>query len=220
LEYVPLDVAVPASFSPYRQAPIAAWAKDGKIALALNRLGEILVFRDGKLLFARRAGVWHFLTHEPVLAQMGGYHPNVRRAIYESCLNAPCARTGACVGLIGGEYASKWREIVPSEDDHLDAMKSTKTQALAQVVQGKLFQDLDRRLRQELLAIDGATLVSHKGRVLAVGAILKIPGGSTGGGRLAAAKALSGYGLGIKVSQDGSIRGFRQENAEPKFVVM
>ena len=44
----------------------------------------------------------------------------------------------------------------------------------------------DRRLRQELAAIDGATVLSFEGDVLAVGAIVKIPGGSAGGGRLAA----------------------------------
>jgi len=79
---------------------------------------------------------------------------------------------------------------------------------------------LDRRLRQELVAIDGATLIDHKGTILAVGAILKIAGGSTGGGRLAAAKALSKLGVGIKVSQDGGITGFHDGNAEPKFIVM
>jgi hypothetical protein len=86
------------------------------------------------------------------------------------------------------------------------------------------FQELDRRFRQELLAIDGATLIGHDGTVLAVGAILKIEGGSTGGGRLAAAQTLSQYGLGIKVSQDGPIQGFRSEPgvlpSEPVFSVM
>lgn len=79
---------------------------------------------------------------------------------------------------------------------------------------------MDRRLRQELMAIDGATVLSHDGELLAVGAILKIPGGSTGGGRLAAAKALGKLGLGIKVSQDGGITGFRLGQSEPAFSLM
>ena len=84
----------------------------------------------------------------------------------------------------------------------------------------KTFQDLDRRLRQELVAIDGATLVDHKGTILAVGAILRIDGGSAGGGRLAAAIALSKLGVGIKVSQDGGIAGFHDGSDHPKFSVM
>ena len=52
------------------------------------------------------------------------------------------------------------------------------------------------------------------------GAILKIPGGSTSGGRLAAAKTLKDLGLGIKVSQDGGITGYRVGRNEPAFQVM
>lgn len=44
----------PASFCPLRQSAIAGWTTSGanQIALSLNRLGEILVFRNGQLLFA------------------------------------------------------------------------------------------------------------------------------------------------------------------------
>jgi len=88
------------------------------------------------------------------------------------------------------------------------------------VVGNKPFQNLDRRLRQELVAIDGATLIDYQGKVLAVGAILQIPGGSAGGGRLAAAKALSSLGVGIKVSQDGGILGFHDGNNDATFFIM
>jgi len=56
--------------------------------------------------------------------------------------------------------------------------------------------------------------------LLAVGAILKIPGGSSGGGRLAAAIELSKLGLGIKVSQDGGILMFHDGKKEPIISVM
>ena len=60
-------------------------------------------------------------------------------------------------------------------------------------------------------------LIDYKGMILAVGAILHIEGGSTGGGRLAAAKGLAKLGLGIKVSQDGPIQGFRETELGPAF---
>jgi hypothetical protein len=63
-------------------------------------------------------------------------------------------------------------------------------------------------VRAELLALDGATIIDHLGALLAVGAIVQIQAGSTGGGRLAAAKTLAGLGLGVKISQDGQVRGF------------
>jgi hypothetical protein len=81
-------------FAPYRQSAIANWAYNGKVALVLNRLGEILILKDGKLLFARRSGRWHFLTHESISAQMGGpQNLELRQAVYESCLDASFART-------------------------------------------------------------------------------------------------------------------------------
>lgn len=209
------------SFAPLRQGFIANWASEGRVALALNRLGEILVFKDRMLLFARRSGKWHFLTHEPVLTQMRRPDGSeVRRAVYESCLDASFARTGACVGVITSAYQLTWKNVAPEVEDYLADCKSVKTKTISKMVQGKPFQDLDRRLRQEMLAIDGATILDHKGKVLAVGAILKISGGSVGGGRRAAAVALSRFGLGIKVSQDGEILIFHDGNEEPKVSLM
>jgi hypothetical protein len=208
-------------YAPYRLAGIAGWSTPGRIALVLNRAGEILIFRDQQLRFARRAGQWHFLTHTPVITQMG--RPDdleVRKAVYSTCLDASFARTGACIGVVTSGHANDWQEVAVSSKDYLDPAQSPKAKVLAAIVGAKKFQQLDRRLRQELVAIDGATLVDHKGTVLAVGAILKIPGGSAGGGRLAAAKALSTLGLGIKVSQDGRITGFHDANDDPRFMVM
>lgn len=212
--------AVP-EFAPYRMGAIAAWATDGKIALVLNRTSEILIFKDKQLRFVRRGGHWHFLTHAPVLTQMGRPDEHaVRQAVYETCLDASFARTGACIGVVISNHAQKWKTVAVCDNDHLKLEQSAKTKFLSPVVGEKKFQDLDRRLRQELVAVDGATLIDHTGTILAVGAILKIPGGSTGGGRLAAAKALSKLGLGIKVSQDGKITGYHDGKDEPKFMVM
>ncbi|TLM66286.1 MAG: hypothetical protein FDZ69_06505 [Deltaproteobacteria bacterium] len=219
-ESLPLPETTP-SFTPYRQGQIAAWASGGRIALVLNRLGEILVFKDQQLLFARRSGVWHFLTHRPILTQMARPdREEVRLAIYESALDASFARTGACIGVVTSRHMRIWQGVAPKTDDHLDATEPPKARALAKMVDGQLFQNLDRRLRQELLAIDGATMLSPTGKILAVGAILRVDGGSSGGGRLAAAKALSSLGLGIKVSQDGGIKGFHDGNDEASFLIM
>jgi len=211
------------SFCPMRQTHIADWTtrKHTRLALSLNRLGEILIFREEEMLFARRSGRWHFLTHSPVISQMNVPRDMaLRTAIYETCLDASFARTGACIGVMSGENESGWRSIVVQDDDHLEVNSSQKARALNAVIRGKTFKQLDRRTRQELSAIDGAMVLSHQGKIHAVGAILKIEGGSTGGGRLAAAKALGKLGLGVKVSQDGGISGFRGKAAEPVFRVM
>lgn len=213
-----------ASFCPYRHASIADWTADDehkrRVAMILNRVGEILICRDKQLLFARRSGKWHFLTHGPLITQMGTPHDSkIRTAVYETCLDASFARTGACIGIVSSSQIGNWKQVVVSEDDYLAKPTSMKSAAIARIVGSKKFHALDRRLRQELVAIDGATVISHKGDILSVGAILKIPGGSTGGGRRAAAQALARLGLGIKVSQDGSITGFRL-SPEPAFALM
>ena len=144
----------------------------------------------------------------------------IREAIYETCLDASFARTGACIGVVSSSRSAHWTKIVVNEGDHIQLSQSIKARAVSRMIRHKKFQQLDRRLRQELSAIDGATVISHDGTILAVGAILKIPGGSSGGGRLAAAKALSSVGLGIKVSQDGGITGFRSGLSKPAFQIM
>lgn len=224
------SLAVPSPlpmYAPHRLAPIAEWTdgKKGRVAIALNRTGEILVMRDGQLVFTRRGGRWHFLTHEPVITQMKCPHDHdVRKAVYASCLDASFARTGACVGIMTSGDSWKLSKVAPKVEDHIQKQKSPKARLIKRMVGEKKFHEIDRRLRQELLAIDGATIIDHEGIVLAVGAILRIEGGSSGGGRLAAAIELSKYGTGIKVSQDGGIRGFyrcaSQADVKPAFFVM
>ena len=68
--------------------------------------------------------------------------------------------------------------------------------------------------------VGGTTVIDHHGNLLAVGAILQIPSGSEGGGRLAAAKALSTKGVGIKISQDGGIRCYHDNGNGPVVFVM
>jgi hypothetical protein len=207
----------PPSFAPYSQAALAAWAADGRVALALTPLGEILIFENSQLRFAKRSGRWHFLTHRPIVTRMpvpGSVA--IRRAVYESCLDASFANQGACIGVVMKGCAGRWEDVVMPRD-RLSDRDGLKAKALSRLIAGRPFHELDRRFRQELLSIDGALVIDHRGRVLAVGAIVKIPGGSTGGGRLAAARSLATFGLGIKVSQDGSIVCFHGDETEPVF---
>ncbi len=70
----------------------------------------------------------------------------------------------------------------------------------------KLFINIDRKLRAELIGLDGATIIQKNGLVVAFGAIIQNEKGSTGGGRGAATKLLSSYGgFAIKISTDGYI---------------
>ena len=101
--------------------------------------------------------------------------------------------------------------IVSEPDLLLGKSPSIKSRTIHAMVIGR-FQNLDRRLRQELLALDGAMVLDHLGNIVAAGAIISVPAGSEGGGRTAAAKKGSSLGLGIKISEDGGISVYKEQN--------
>lgn len=73
------------------------------------------------------------------------------------------------------------------------------------------FIKLDRKLRAEFVSMDGATILDKNGDVISFGAIIQNDSGSYGGGRGAAARKLSNYGIAIKISTDGYIEVYIQE---------
>lgn len=98
----------------------------------------------------------------------------------------------------------------------LQEQRCVKSQSIRKLINGKPFHELSRKLRQELVSMDGATVIDSDGTIIAVGAILKIEAGSEGGGRLAAATTLSKYGIAIKISQDGIIKAFTPDKKNGK----
>ena len=70
------------------------------------------------------------------------------------------------------------------------------------------FVNIERKLRSELVALDGAFIINKKGNIISVGSIIQNDKGSSGGGRSAAAKKLSKNGMAIKISTDGYIETF------------
>lgn len=103
--------------------------------------------------------------------------------------------------------------------DFLEQRENNKSCVLNKILGNRKFFQLYRKLRQELVEIDGATVVDYNGDIVAIGAIIKIEAGSRGGGRIAAARTLSHYGIAIEISSDSSIKGFAlDENQEPEAI--
>lgn len=71
-----------------------------------------------------------------------------------------------------------------------------------------VFTGIERKLRSDLVALDGACVLDKEGRVITFGAIIQNDSGSSGGGRSAAAKKLSLKGFAVKISTDGYIELF------------
>jgi len=207
-----LLVAGESSQAPLRMGPVATWASGDRIATILNRNGEILVFSEGRLRFARRNGRWNHYSHEAnVLRMVPPKSAVIREAIYESILDVSFARSGACIGVLKSSADVATVSHVLARDDHLATSTTTKARTLRRAIADRPFNAIERQVRMELLALDGATVLDHSGRIVAAGAIVEVSGGSSSGGREAAARRLSKLGLGIKVSADGPVRVFRDD---------
>lgn len=246
--------------APYNFLKMASLCVGAKIGVCLLSEGDILLFKDKSLLFAKRNGKWVSFAHEEIIGKLSDRSDEVeevRKAIYLSALDLSFSKDGGCIVHVNSNdrfnvlkhinandvlfkdcydyiqqetinqsffrVVDEWESDIPSYEDFVTEEKCIKTANLRKIINGRKFQDLDRKLRLELLGIDGATIIDYEGNILAVGAIIKIEAGSLGGGRLAAAKTLSNYGISIKVSADGSIEGFRMDRnklrVKPIFII-
>jgi len=246
--------------APYSFLKIANLCTGAKIGVCLLDEGDILIFKDKTLLFAKRNGKWVSFSHEEIIGKLSDRSDEVeevRKAIYLSALDLSFSKDGGCIVHVNNgdkfnvlkhinatdvlfkdcydyiqqesinqsffKVVDEWDTSIPPFEEFINEEKCIKTANLIKIINGRKFQDLDRKLRLELLGIDGATIIDYDGNILAVGAIIKIEAGSLGGGRLAAAKTLSNYGISIKVSADGSIEGFRMDRnklrVKPIFII-
>lgn len=245
---------------PYEHIRLASLCTGNRVGVCLLKNGDILLFREKTLLFAKRNGTWVCFSHEEIISKLadrsGDYTQEVRTAIYLSALDTSFARTGGCIVHLNKEdsqnvlkhidiadvldeasYVHKLEENISTSffldakdgesaesfDEFLREDNMVKSANLIKIIDDRKFYELDRKLRLELMSIDGATVIDAEGNIMAVGAIIKIEAGSTGGGRLAAAKTLSKYGMSIKISNDGRMEGFRMDKmklrVKPLFVL-
>lgn|GEM_PF-3060107 len=192
-------------------AALADWTNsDGRIAIAITRSGELYLFDDGELLLARRNSRWRAFPLRSL--QSSGWFgdtsrklsPMVKTTLLTSLVDASAAHHGACLGIIhNSDSARAIQNLVDQKDQWSTPGNHRRT-----MFNEASFLKLSRRHRLELLSMDGATLLNQSGLILAAGAILTVHGGSPGGGRTAAARALAAFGVGIKVSQDGPVTAY------------
>ncbi len=235
--------------APFDYVDMANICSGSRVGVALSRTGDVLLFHQKNLVFAKKCGVWSRYSHEEIIDRIADKTSetadSTRKAIYLSALDVSYARTGGCVVhldkdqddnvlkhidesdlLLEKYYLKKCeqrnrqsffsenindeQEIMPYYDFMRQA-KCAKTANLMKVINNRKFYELDRKLRQELLSVDGATIINNEGEIVAVGAIILIETGGFSGGRLAASKTLSKYGVALKISADGQIQGFKMD---------
>ena len=196
---------------------LATEAKDGKIALALTRQGDILVLDEGYLTFTYRFGRWQYWNHTHLVdlirnaARVQKVPPTlvsvVVRDVYRAALDVSFRRSGGLFVLL--RRRKSLHEIVRLGEAVGDTRRDVLDAAFDHSVTPVKVQSLPRSVLAELASLDGAVVFGNKGDLLAYGAILepKKKGRITGteGSRSKAAIGSSNYGLSIKVSSDGDI---------------
>ena len=148
------------------------------------------------------------------------------KSIYCTLLDVSFTHTGGCLAIVLPKNHELIDEIIKERIDlyangtnieGLSASSKEKAQVLTYLLSYpestmRSFFAVEKQLRREILSLDGATVLSPNGSFYCAGSIVAVPGGSSGGGRTAAAKRLAQYGVGIKVSEDGYIEALEDSN--------
>lgn len=215
-----LDVPCPAPYRPHALA--SEHTRD--VSIVLSPSHEIKVFAEGVQVFSFRNARWHLLD---IAAKYKMWADSVGDAavaerLFQTALDLGDAREGALFVVLRDPARSLPLLVAPA--DQLDIDRMTGPQAnptrwqLLQTLRGQNATTLDPAVLASLAKVDGATVMDASGRLLAVGAILlhsepPEPHSTLAveGARTTAAMAAGRFGAVLKVSEDGLITFYDQQ---------
>lgn len=201
-----------------------------KVGVFLLINGDIIISKNRQVRFVKRNLKWLNMSYEAFINAIGSFTASkaVVREVYASMLDVSFSHTGGIIAIVNDLEQLRSANILSPSDDikntgdipkqlgssvtsHDLEKRLLKRRSIHALINHNSFCELDRKLRAELIAMDGACIISPEGEMLAVGAIIQNESGSSGGGRGAACKRLSKYGVAIKISTDGYIEMFKSE---------
>lgn len=230
---VPENVKKLDMFVPFHYFDIAQHCEKDAVGIIVLTNGEILLIKNRAVCFAKRGSKWVAFDWERVYSNLRPYFMLDQeaseesiikkiKAIYCTLLDVSFSHVGGCLAIvIPGIETDEISKIIKDRFDlsitgNLPKGVSEESKEKIEVLKYLLvddnsirsFFDIEKPLRKEILSLDGATVVSLDGSFYCAGSIVAVSGGSSGGGRTAAAKQLAQIGVGIKVSEDGYIEAF------------
>lgn len=230
---VPKNVKNQDMFVPFQFIDIAQHCSKDSVGIIVLTSGEIILIKNRAVCFAKRGNKWVSFDWERVYTNLRPYFMlgadkneasilNKIKEIYCTLLDVSFSHTGGCLAIvipdIGTDEISKIIKdrfdlsITGNPPEGISEESKEKIEVLKYLLADKnsirSFFDVEKPLRKEILSLDGATVVSLDGSFYCAGSIVSVPGGSSSGGRAAAAKRLAQIGIGIKVSEDGYIEAF------------
>ena len=234
---------------PYDYTGVARYCNSNRIGVILLASGEILLFKNYDLMYAKKSGSWGSYCHDEIIQLLSNRTNHtikeIRKQIYFTALDCSFARTGGCIVYLDKDstqsalshidihdiVCEKYFEMKKTQlieeshklynfkqpliisenmtfDEFLNGKGMSKSACVKECIGQKKFHELSRKFREEIVGVDGATIIDYDGTIIAIGAIVQIEAGSSGGGRLAATKTLAKYGVAIKISADGIMQAF------------
>lgn len=222
-------------FVPYQFFDVAQHCINNAIGIIVQTSGEILLIKNRALHFAKRGSKWVSFDWTRVYLNLRPYFLNFSsttneketaqriKCIYCTMLDVSFSHTGGCLAIVSPSTdENKINKIIKDRfdlsvkgavPDEISAESKEKIEILKYLLSTpehsiKSFFEIDKPLRKEILSLDGATVLSPDGMFYCAGSIVALSGGSSGGGRTAAAKELAEIGVGIKISEDGYIEAY------------
>lgn len=220
-------------FVPFQFADIAQHCNRNAIGIIVLTNGEIMLIKNKAVCFAKRGSKWVLFDWERVYINLRPYflmnsdsnEALIRdriKAIYCTLLDVSFSHTGGCLAIVKSDIEmNKISDIIKDRFDlsingsfpkGISKESKEKIEVLKYLLTDndiiRSFYDIEKPLRKEILSLDGAVVVSLDGLFYCAGSIVALTGGSSGGGRTAAAKRLAQLGVGIKISEDGYIEAY------------
>lgn len=215
-----LDVPCPAPYRPHALA--TEHTRD--VCIVLSPSHEIKVLAEGVQVFSFRNARWHLLDiaeKYKMWAESVG-NPVLSERLFQTAIDLADAREGALFVVLRDPAASLPQLVATA--DQLDVDRATGAQGgptrsqLLQTLRGQTATGLDPAVLAGLAKVDGATVLDQSGRLLAVGAILlhaepPEPHSmlAVEGARTTAAMAAGRFGAVLKISEDGLITFYDQQ---------
>jgi hypothetical protein len=207
------------------EAHARATTLHGHVCAVLSPSREIKIFAEGAELFTFRGARWHLLDLHAKYRVWSDAVGNDALAgrLFQIALDLADTREGALF-VVARDPAAVSQLVAPA--DRLDLPIATPSSIdmpsrrdLLHLLEGRSATDLDQCVLSALASLDGATVITKDGKLLAAGAILRhlpvddaaLASGIIEGARTSAALSASRFGPVLKVSEDGIITFFDGE---------
>lgn len=207
---------------------------DDAVGIFLLNNGDIVLSKDREIKFVKRNLRWLNFSFDAFRAaacsQQTNWDEILLKEIYATMLDVSFAHTGGILSIVRdpGELRVPLNSPVLKPYDDLlcdppencldklplkdKEITQIKRQVIKMLINDKRFPELDRKLRSELTAMDGACILDAEGNVVSFGAIIRSDTESSGGARGAASRTLSHYGMAVKISTDGYVELYLDRN--------